>query len=308
MITVNNSTDGNKISKSSLRSFAFGMAFLSVIGVANASSCRVYEHRDYRGWVRSVDAGLGWKYVGSKVNDKISSVQVDRGCTFVGYEHRDFKGWKRVYTSNTAYVGNDVNDKISSGTCNCQAQLGNVNLHGRPEQIVSQTISAVIEANKGRFQFLLAQELGRGDMIAKGITLYNMNLRIGRFEAQSLNPSSFRIVLSGNYLYFKSTTPTPVGSYGDPAFETHFDVVLTGAIHVNPQTRQANVSNVIVHVPQVRAKSRNVSAFVIVNVINWIQSTTAGRRAIENAAHKGLHHDITNMVNKELSKIHVASR
>ena len=174
-------------------------------------------------------------------------------------------------------------------------------LHGA-QRIVSDTLQRVINENRGRFENDIKAELGKGDLVRKGVTLYNINFRLGNPNFRFITASNFDYRLNGNYLYCKSTTPTVFGSYADPAFEIHFDVALTGTLIVPPGARP-HVERVIASVPRLLVKPRNASGGVVTSVVRFFQLTEPGGRVIQHAADTYLHRDITAKINEQLQRV-----
>jgi len=87
---------------------------------ARTGTCAtVYWHWRYRGSSRTVRVGESTRWVGYHWNDKVSSLRVTPGCTFVGYEHSHYRGQRYTYTRSSYWVGSSRNDKFSSWTCRC---------------------------------------------------------------------------------------------------------------------------------------------------------------------------------------------
>lgn len=168
-----------------------------------------------------------------------------------------------------------------------------------PGAAVSDALATIVEADRVPIQDYLKSQLGRGDLMAKGYTLYDMNLQLGQPNFQS-SGTSFNYRLPGNYLYLKSTTPTVMGSYGDPAFEIHFNVTLVGAI-----VRQAEhvlVQGVVVSVPSITVKPRNVTGGIVTTFAHFFQETGYGGRVIQQAVDKYLRQDLTERINAYLQR------
>lgn len=76
--------------------------------------------------------------------------------------------------------------------------------------------------------------LGQGDLIAKGITLYDIDCSLGQTGDLQVqvdksplgNRLGLRYFLRGNYLAATSTTPTAAGKYADPRVSCTFDLDL----------------------------------------------------------------------------------
>ena len=144
-------------------------------------------------------------------------------------------------------------------------------------------------------------ELGRGDMIRKGVTLRDINFRMGTVDFKSTR-NQFNYRINNNYLYFKSTTPTVFGSYADPAFEVHFDSSLSGAIILPPGGVKPRVDRVIASVPRITIKPRNVTGGVVTTVVAFFQATAAGGRMIQEAHDKHLNVNLTPRINDYLAR------
>ncbi len=87
-------------------------------------------------------------------------------------------------------------------------------------------------------EYLLAQ-LGSGDRIAPGVTLYDLHLIIPTdidlsVEREDSGDLIVHVTTSGCYLEATSTTPTDLGSYADPRFSVAFGLDLTYHIELPP--------------------------------------------------------------------------
>jgi hypothetical protein len=104
-----------------LKQAMVGLFALGAICVASrADACATfYEHAGFDGAKLDVGEG-GNEWIGDWWNDRVSSVEVDAGCTVRVYQHIDFGGASRVISDDTAWVGDDWNDLISSFVCSCQ--------------------------------------------------------------------------------------------------------------------------------------------------------------------------------------------
>jgi hypothetical protein len=95
----------------------------------------------------------------------------------------------------------------------------------------------------------LKAELGRGDRIAKGVTLYDLDLRLakqvslaragGGSSMSGAIPMELR--LAPDLLIAKSTTPSVFGSDFDPKFSLDFGVVIDFSINVQPEKMSLSV-------------------------------------------------------------------
>lgn len=87
---------------------------------ARAGTCAtLFEHVDYGGDRRDVQAGESVDWIGGPWNDHVSSMTVRSGCVFNAYEHKDHDGQRDSFSGDVPWVGNWWNDRISSYTCTC---------------------------------------------------------------------------------------------------------------------------------------------------------------------------------------------
>lgn len=84
------------------------------------NKCIGFEHPDFRGASLSLDRNFIFTFVGSRMNDKISSFRVAAGCEIIGFRDPDQRGVQTRYHSDAAYVGDTENDKVSSYECRCR--------------------------------------------------------------------------------------------------------------------------------------------------------------------------------------------
>jgi hypothetical protein len=163
-----------------------------------------------------------------------------------------------------------------------------------PGPAVSNALQSVVGSNRPLIEKFLKSELGQADLLKPGYTLYDLNLRLGQPKFQSVG-TSFDYQLPGNYLYLKSTTPTVLGSYGDPAFEIHFGLSLVGTILANGL--KPRVQGVVASVPSITVKPRNVSGGIVTTFAYFFQKTEAGGKAIQRAVDTYLRDDLTEKIN-----------
>jgi hypothetical protein len=107
----------------------------------------------------------------------------------------------------------DSNDAISAGLSHAWAQ-------SKP---------AIIES--------LKKGLGKGDLIAKGVSLYNIDIRLNEPELRvAAGPGDVlkaTLTLPNSYLVATATQPSIFGSYADPRCSLHFTVDVTVPIRIN---------------------------------------------------------------------------
>ena len=167
----------------------------------------------------------------------------------------------------------------------------------------------VNDVNKDRDKIdkALTAALCRPDMIRKGVTLYSMNLKLAAASFKFLDHDSFQIDLADNYCYFRSTQPTALGKYADPAFEVHFSVRL----HVNLQLPTVDdprvaVKKATVSIPHLQIKGRDVVAdlgIIVTNVIEFFTKKLTGKGIIEKTMQKYLPIDVTKKLDSQLKPV-----
>lgn len=165
-------------------------------------------------------------------------------------------------------------------------------------QFISNGLSAYVEGRRPAIEEKVRNELGKGDRFARGITLYNINARMGPTDFQYAG-NEVLYTIRGNYLYFKSTTPSVFGSYADPAFEVHFDIELRGPITA-PLNGPPYSDGMAARIPVMTVKPRNVSGDIVTLMINIFSLTGPGADAIQQVVDTHLTRDVTRYVNDYL--------
>lgn len=83
------------------------------------NGCILFEHADFGGHKFTIRGNYNLSYVGSRWNDKVSSIACNPYCEVTVFEHRDFAGASWKIGGNIQYVGDDWNDQISSARVRC---------------------------------------------------------------------------------------------------------------------------------------------------------------------------------------------
>jgi hypothetical protein len=169
--------------------------------------------------------------------------------------------------------------------------------HVSPQELASQLLQTAFNNSRDKLAAVIKTQLGRGDLLAKGYTLYDINLRLGQADFQFTAPTAFRYAVKGNHMYFKSTQPSDAGSYADPAFELNFNLLMDGNIVPGPKPR---VQAVVASIPSLTIKSRNVAGGAALTVIALFKTNPVGRQMIQQATNEYLRRDITDFVNAQL--------
>lgn len=114
----------------------------------------------------------------------------------------------------------------------------------------------------------LRDELGRGDLIAHGITLYDLDVRLGtNVERTVRRTPSGDVVVTGvtgvHTIIATSTTPTDLGSWADPRFSVDFGLVFEYVLDLPPVTGPVSVSGLrLVRLTGIHPDSQNLVADV----------------------------------------------
>lgn len=101
-----------------------GMISLLSISSAFAQSdgeCLLFEHDGFRGRIMSMYAGEAVNLRSSQFwNDRVSSVDIARGCTLTMYEDTEMSGDVSDFEGRVpALKEYGWNDRMSSATCSC---------------------------------------------------------------------------------------------------------------------------------------------------------------------------------------------
>lgn len=271
-----------------------GASLLSA-GPAGAA-CSIFEHANYGGWRKELGGGAGWTFVGRSANDKASSIKVDRGCQFVAYADANYGGASWTYKADTPNVG-AANDKISSGKCFCAVQ---VEVGPTVEATIERTLPRALDAVRGGLEAALKKELGRGDLVARGFTLYNLNPRIGRLKVRVHGNNGLIVTVTDNYLYGKTTQPSIVGSSGDPAFEVHFDFTMTARLDASRGKPRLNDENI--QVTRLTVKGRNLVGNAALLVGNFFNAGERGRQILERELRENFATRVRDPINEALAR------
>ncbi|MCU1678775.1 MAG: hypothetical protein JWM93_3533 [Frankiales bacterium] len=131
---------------------------------------------------------------------------------------------------------------------------------------------------RGELRTAIYNEIGRGDRIAPGVTLYDITLDIAAdidltVERDDNGDLLVHLVTGGSYIEATSTTPTDFGSYADPRFSFAFGLDLTYRIDLPPTTQPLQSTGfTAIHVVSPKLDSHNFIAdlaFLINDVINF---------------------------------------
>jgi len=176
----------------------------------------------------------------------------------------------------------------------------------RPSQVVyadaklfQTAIDRAINENRNDIANDIKRELGKGDRVARGVTLYNMTLHLGKATVRFVSNDRFEATIPGNHFYARATTPSVFGSYADPAIEINFDVMLSGRLVMPTRTNPTlSAADAIVSVPRLTVKGRNITGNVGVAILSFAK--TVAKREFQQAVDKHLQRDVTNQVNARL--------
>ncbi len=177
-------------------------------------------------------------------------------------------------------------------------------------QLLNEAVHKAVHDKRAALEKHVKEFLGRGDLIARGITLYNLNVRVGQPTVHWKSAHEFEVMLKANYLYARSTTPTSLGKWADPAFEVHFDLRLRGGLTLpTANMPRIAVTSMTVSVPHVQVKPRNVAGGVVTTmatIANFFAKTVRGKDLIKSAAQKYLVVDVKDRANEMLRPVNAA--
>src|SRR5262249_45295426 len=167
-------------------------------------------------------------------------------------------------------------------------------------QLLTQAVESRLNSKRPEIEKAVKAYLGKGDLLARGVTLYSLNFRLGKPSVRLVSANSFEATISGNYLYFRSTQPTSLGKWADPAFEAHFDVrfrctlSLPTATHFKIEAIKAEVA-----IPSLTIKGRNVVGKVATfaaNLVKAFEEARHGREHVRKVLDNLLRHDVTSAI------------
>jgi hypothetical protein len=172
--------------------------------------------------------------------------------------------------------------------------------------LFTQLVNSV-NKDRDKIDKALTAALCRPDMIRKGVTLYSMNLKLAAASFKFLNQDSFQIDMPDNYCYFRSTQPTALGKYADPAFEVHFSVRLHVTLQLpTVEDPRIAVKKATVSIPHLQVKGRDVVAdlgVIVTNVIEFFTKKLTGKGIIEKTMQKYLPIDVTKKLDSQLKPV-----
>jgi hypothetical protein len=174
-------------------------------------------------------------------------------------------------------------------------------------RLLNQALENAFRRDAKNMEKAVRDYLGKGDLLARGVTLYDINVRVGKPSFRLTSANSFEFVIRGNYMYFHTTTPTDLGKWADPAFQLEFDLRLRSTLSLptsrNPRFR---VVSSVLDVPHLTIKPRNFTggvATTVAVVTNSFVKLVTGRDYIRRAADKYLHYDCTKALNARLDNV-----
>jgi hypothetical protein len=206
---------------------------------------------------------------------------------------------------------------VNAAAVTCQAETQGIEVYEQtpPNKAVlvlakhdlfTQLVNGV-NKDRDKIDKALTAALCRPDMIRKGVTLYSMNLKLAAASFKFLNQDSFQIDMPDNYCYFRSTQPTALGKYADPAFEVHFSVRLHVTLQLpTVEDPRIAVKKATVSIPHLQIKGRDVVAdlgVIVTNVIEFFTKKLTGKGIIEKTMQKYLPVDVTKKLDSQLKPV-----
>lgn len=97
-----------------------GLSFGAPTADAQERGCRIFEHVNFAGRAYAFSGRGDAPAYGAFWNNRVSSVQVDRGCRLTAWEGRGYRGAVRIFDpGDYTNAGRGWNDRISSSRCEC---------------------------------------------------------------------------------------------------------------------------------------------------------------------------------------------
>jgi len=136
--------------------------------------------------------------------------------------------------------------------------------------LMRRAIAEAWSTRRGDVCDLAKALLGKGDLITRGITLYDIKCSLGesgdlqvQVDKSPLgNQLGLRYILHGSYLEATSTTPSAAGSYADPRFSCAFDLDMKLNLMLPTKPGLVSVQLLSAQVVNAKLDSHNFSADV----------------------------------------------
>ncbi len=135
---------------------------------------------------------------------------------------------------------------------------------------------------RARLRQLLLAELGKGDLISPGVTLYDIVLNVAEdvdltVDRDDAGDLVVHLVTGTTYFEATSTTPTDLGEWADPRFSFAFGLDLTYRIDLPPTTQPLHATGFeSIHVLSPVLDSHGFVAdvvFMINDIVEWFTGT-----------------------------------
>jgi hypothetical protein len=162
------------------------------------------------------------------------------------------------------------------------------------------------EVGKGIANQKLEEEIG-GKKIADGVGIYNEKSEMASLSElraidQGNNTIGLKYLFRNNSLSFKVTTPTPAGSWADPAFKVNYDLEIKLTMTVPPSGQPIRVNQVIYKIENSHIDSDNLPAD-LAKVASSVSDFFGGPDFLHNAESKlNQSGDLTKTINDTLQK------
>jgi hypothetical protein len=131
------------------------------------------------------------------------------------------------------------------------------------EKVISDaSFNQVWNRLRGPLCDAIRTQLGRGDLIASGVTLYDITCNLNPEEGMvtqiaGTDEITVRLTLKNGYLEATSTTPTVFGSYADPRFSVSYDVNADVTISVPRSIQSLTVKSAHIGISNAAVDSHN---------------------------------------------------
>jgi hypothetical protein len=151
----------------------------------------------------------------------------------------------------------------------------------------------------------IAAVITKADAFGKGVNGYSVNCAMaetGEFHAfpgNGPNQARFTFKLVGNTLAFTTTTPTVMGSYGDPRFNTTYDLFVTIHAAIQNGSPLLKVTSAIGQIQNPHVAPGNFAADVLKEVLGFI--VKGGLDGVVSKSVAGQRLNLTGRINSSLA-------
>jgi hypothetical protein len=175
--------------------------------------------------------------------------------------------------------------------------------------VIEGVVRGALDKNRGLYEGKFKEILSQRDLVARGVTLYDISVRLGGSAQVQAQPGKDCVLLdcavTDNRLECAATLPSirfgpfsfRLGKFADPRFDVRFDLrlllTLTAANGLGPPA----VTSATLEATNLQIKPTNTSARVVKavdSVVNSFSRNLFGKKLLLQALEGGLKVDCTN--------------